>query len=252
VFTPQHDETVALTWVCVQPPGSGHVRFVENTFWKERYCVHHRDLQNGVVTCTSCFRLRVPDSPDIVDLHDGRHTCLSCLDLLLRDTDDAQPLYQDVLRWYGTLGMPHKEQPPFMLVQHAALNDYSAQEGRSSSAGAPVTHTRGICLSEWHETIEVAALGKDQAGLPVWLTQQVPLTRQRRVSVTAILVLSGMAWMLTGAVLAHELMHAWLRMEGFEHLPQQVEEGMCQLMAYLWLEAQQPKVCLDCSMWPKE
>jgi hypothetical protein len=67
---------------------------------------------------------------------------------------------------------------------------------------------------------------------------------QRQGSVTAILVLSGMAWMLTGAVLAHELMHAWLIMEGYEHLPQQVEEGLCQLMAYLWLESQQPKVRL--------
>jgi hypothetical protein len=46
---------------------------------------------------------------------------------------------------------------------------------------------------------------------------------------------SGTAWMLTRAVLADELMHAWLRMEGYEHLPQQVEEVLCHLMAYQWL-----------------
>jgi hypothetical protein len=228
---------------CVQP-GSGHIRFVENTFWKERYCLHHRNKDASVVSCTSCFRLRSPDSPDIVDLHDGRQTCLACLELLVRDTKDAEPLYQNVLQWYRSLHMIHRETPPFMLVQHSALNAYSASEGRGSNAGAPVTHTRGLCLSEWHETIEVATLRRDRAGRAVWKTQHVSMEGQRQGSVTAILVLSGMAWMLTGAVLAHELMHAWLIMEGYEHLPQQVEEGLCQLMAYLWLESQQPKVRL--------
>lgn len=32
-------------------------------------------------------------------------------------------------------------------------------------------------------------------------------------------------------------MHAWLRLKGgFEDLPVEIEEGLCQLMALLWLE----------------
>ncbi len=58
-------------------------------------------------------------------------------------------------------------------------------------------------------------------------------------------VLYGLPRLLTGSILAHECMHAWLRMSGcssHQHLPEQVEEGLSQLMAYLWLEGQQAQV----------
>jgi hypothetical protein len=57
----------------------------------------------------------------------------------------------------------------------------------------------------------------------------------------AMQVLYALPWLLTGSILAHEAMHAWLRLSGYRRLPQQVEEGMCQLMALLWLERQQPQ-----------
>jgi hypothetical protein len=50
----------------------------------------------------------------------------------------------------------------------------------------------------------------------------------------------------TGSIMAHECMHAYLRLSGFQtnasadksdfELPPQVEEGLCQLIALLWLE----------------
>ena len=58
------------------------------------------------------------------------------------------------------------------------------------------------------------------------------------VQVTAILVLFGFPWLLTGTILAHECMHAWLRLQSVTQLPLQTEEGLCQLMGLLWLEAQ--------------
>ena len=148
--------------------------------------------------------------------------------------------------------MAHREAPPFVLVEHAALNEYRAHEGHEASApgaelaGAPMTHTRGLTLVEQYETIRVGSIRRDRSGALVSESSAQPLrggrreqARERHVSVTAILVLAGMPWLLTGAVLAHELMHAWLRMEGYRELPPPVEEGLCQLMAYLWLEAQQ-------------
>lgn len=60
------------------------------------------------------------------------------------------------------------------------------------------------------------------------------------VQVTAILVQYGLPWLLTGSILAHELMHAWLRLAGLTQLSLDVEEGLCQLMALLWLEHQPP------------
>jgi hypothetical protein len=58
--------------------------------------------------------------------------------------------------------------------------------------------------------------------------------------VTAILVLAGMPRLFAGAILAHECMHAWLRLRGTSHLDPQLEEGLCQLMAVLWLGSLPP------------
>lgn len=35
-------------------------------------------------------------------------------------------------------------------------------------------------------------------------------------------------------------MHAWLRLSGYPRLSMDVEEGLAQLMALLWLERQTP------------
>lgn len=66
--------------------------------------------------------------------------------------------------------------------------------------------------------------------------------------VTAILVLYGLPWLLTGTILAHECMHAWLRLRGITQLPLQTEEGLCQLMGLLWLESQDLSKQQVCSL----
>lgn len=59
------------------------------------------------------------------------------------------------------------------------------------------------------------------------------------LQVTAILVQFGLPRFLTGSIIAHEVMHAWLRYQHVRQLSLDVEEGLCQLMASLWLETQQ-------------
>ncbi|KAF7138100.1 hypothetical protein RHSIM_Rhsim07G0234900 [Rhododendron simsii] len=44
--------------------------------------------------------------------------------------------------------------------------------------------------------------------------------------------------LLTGSILAHEMMHAWLRIRGYRTLSQDVEEGICQVLAHMWLDSQ--------------
>ncbi|VVB18319.1 unnamed protein product [Arabis nemorensis] len=46
--------------------------------------------------------------------------------------------------------------------------------------------------------------------------------------VTAILIIYGLPRLLTGYLLAHEMMHAWLRLNGFKNLKLELEEGLCQ------------------------
>ena len=69
--------------------------------------------------------------------------------------------------------------------------------------------------------------------------------------VTAVLVLYGLPWLLTGSILAHELMHAWLRLSNVRQLSLDVEEGLCQLMALLWLERQPPALEVCCLSRPR-
>ena len=70
---------------------------------------------------------------------------------------------------------------------------------------------------------------------------------RRECRVTAILVLFGLPRLLTGSILAHECMHAYLKFANKTDLTPIVEEGLCQLMAYLWIEHQQPAVRNVCS-----
>ncbi|RWV95286.1 hypothetical protein GW17_00042098 [Ensete ventricosum] len=48
----------------------------------------------------------------------------------------------------------------------------------------------------------------------------------------------GIERLLTGSILAHEMMHAWLRLKGYRSLSQEVEEGICQVLAHMWLDSE--------------
>ena len=53
---------------------------------------------------TDSLRCRVAGE-DWVKMDDSRFTCLQCLHTLVRNTPDAQPLYDDVLRFYASMSM---------------------------------------------------------------------------------------------------------------------------------------------------
>ncbi|CAH1454387.1 unnamed protein product [Lactuca virosa] len=98
--------------------------------------------------------------------------------------------------------------------------------------------TRGLCLSE-EQTVSTV-LRRPRMGMgnrvPDMRTEPYKLTR--RCEVTAILILYGLPRLLTGSILAHEMMHAWLRLQGYRTLSQEVEEGICQVLAHMWLRSQ--------------
>jgi hypothetical protein len=218
-----------------------------NRFWQERYCMHHE--QDGSVSCTGCTRLRRPGSDDIASLGDGRSICLDCLATIVTDTAAAQLMYRSILSWYSTtLHMPLPEVPPLLLVDFTGLNEARGREGHMDSDGAsapPATHTRGMCMVEHVTVVRQGRITRDDfSGLLSSSSELVPLRRDRNCVVVAILVLAGLPRVVTGAVIAHEIMHAWLREHGIRKLPDQVEEGLCQLLSYLWLESQQLEVPL--------
>lgn len=221
---------------------------MHNRFWHERYCTHHE--QDSSVSCTGCARLRRPESDDIADIGDGRVICLECLHTIVPDTAAAQPLYNEIVEFYRTnLSMQIPEVPPLMLVENSGLNEACDREGRAGAVDGvqqgPATHTRGLCLIERVSSVRTGRIARDgSSGALTSKSEMVPLQVDRNTVVVAILVLAGLPRVVTGAVIAHELMHAWLREHGIRKLSEQVEEGLCQLMSYLWLESQQLEVCL--------
>ena len=114
---------------------------------------------------------------------------------------------------------------------HLQCRDTSAGRSRRAGLAGVAQHTHSGQGASGHLLLGHAAPGGQRADC--------------RCEITAILVLCGLPWLLAGSILAHEVMHAWLRLAGFPALPPPTEEGLCQLMALLWLEQQpaEPEVC---------
>uniref|UniRef100_A0A061QI22 Lim domain-containing protein isoform 2 n=1 Tax=Tetraselmis sp. GSL018 TaxID=582737 RepID=A0A061QI22_9CHLO len=186
----------------------GRVEYSENPFWGSKHCRGH--LADGTPRCYSCDRLQ-PRGDEYVALQDGRHVCYTCLGTIVVDTADCQPLYSEVLAFYALVEMPLPVKPPLMLVETSGLNEAEAGEGANRGQG-PVFHTRGLCLSE--VTHHISPVYHDGSPFLWSVMRRRQLVPRTSASVTAILVLFGMPRLLTGSVLAHELMHAWLKMAG--------------------------------------
>ena len=207
-----------------------------NPYWKEKTCPSHSN--DGTPRCCGCTRLQ-PKKENWVEVEKDRMLCLECLATVVVDTASAQPLYDNVVRFFATLNMHLPSRPPLLVVDSPALNEATNTQG--SRPDGPAFHTRGLCLTEYSQTYVqrfVPQFGffrnTQRTGV-----QGEPLG-PARCEVTAILVLSNLPWLLTGSILAHEIMHAWLRLNHYKDLPLQVEEGLCQLMALLWLESSSP------------
>ena len=122
--------------------------------------------------------------------------------------------------------MPLKEAVAVVLVDASALTRSSSE---AHDGGQHVPHTRGLTLAQ------IPNLPPGRGGRQLSAQEQV---HQHAGCVSAILILYALPRLLTGATLAHEIMHAWLRQSGVNNLELEVEEGMCQLMALLWLQRQ--------------
>jgi hypothetical protein len=133
--------------------------------------------------------------------------CNACLTTAVDNTSDAEHLFTEVclhLAEYGLL--LEQRQVPLKLVSMAEL--------RRNHAKRSPHRPHGLTLVR-----ESSMLG-------------MPLSRE----VTAILALTSLPRVHLGMVLAHEAMHTWLFKNNIPRLTPRVEEGMCELVAALWLE----------------
>ncbi|XP_051120018.1 protein DA1-related 2-like [Andrographis paniculata] len=211
---------------------AGLIEYRCHPFWSQKYCPSHE--YDHTVRCSSCERLESRDTK-YISLGDGRSLCLECLESAIMDTGECQPLYHSIRDFYEGLNMRIGQEITMLLVERQALND--ALEGEKHGIHH-MPETRGLCLSEEQTVSSIYRRPRmDRRGLVGMRTQPQRLIR-RSSEVTAILVLFGLPRLLTGAILAHELMHAWLRLNDFRNLRPEVEEGICQVLSHMWLESE--------------
>ncbi|GMP23176.1 hypothetical protein CsSME_00000866 [Camellia sinensis var. sinensis] len=191
--------------------GAGLIEYRCHPFWSQKYCPSHE--HDNTARCCSCERL---ESWNVryVSLGDGRSLCLECMESSIMDTGDCQPLYHAIRDYYEGMNMKLDQQIPMLLVERQALNEAIVGE---KNGFHHMPETRGLCLSE-------------EQTVTSWQTLVNVMNSYGHIF--------ALYRLLTGAILAHELMHGWLRLKGYRNLNPEVEEGICQVLSYMWLESE--------------
>ncbi|GAB2216522.1 hypothetical protein Droror1_Dr00024297 [Drosera rotundifolia] len=214
----------------IRTNAAGLIEYRCHPFWSQKYCPSHEHDNTG--RCCSCERLESWNAR-YVSLGDGRSICLECMESAIMDSGECQPLYHAIRDYYEGMNMKLDQQIPMLLVERQALNEAIVGE---KNGYHHMPETRGLCLSE--EQTVTSIVRRPRFGKPLVGMRTQPHRLRRRCEVTAILVLYGLPRLLTGAILAHELMHGWLRLKGYRNLNPEVEEGICQVLSYMWLESE--------------
>ncbi|CAH8332752.1 unnamed protein product [Eruca vesicaria subsp. sativa] len=204
----------------------------QHHFWEERYCPAHES--DGTPKCYSCERLE-PGGTNYVLHGDGRWLCLECMESAVMDTDEAQELHMDIRDFFEGLNMKIEKEFPLLLVEKEALYKAAEEEKIDYQHGV---ETRGICLSR-NQIVKSVSKGT-RTGRSNQLIGLVTESEWvvRECEVTAILILYELPRLMTGYILAREMMRAYLRLKGYRNLNKVMEEGICQVLGHMWLESQ--------------
>ena len=174
--------------------------------WGERFCKWHK---GKLPECFSCGRL-ISDrlTGGGARYTDGRTICGLCRSRAVDKESRGIPLLISVRKTLGELDLdPSQRDIPFRLTDRNELMRL-ARKGRKEKQVNGMARIR-----------ETSRKG-------------VELTR----TIDEILALYGLPEEHLGAVLAHELGHAYLFLNHFPLLKPKVEEGVAELFAYLWLK----------------
>ena len=196
------------------------------------YCPSHK---SELPACHGCGRLVGRGSGrggGGIDLADGRSSCAACARTAVHNLSEAQRLLARVHAFLLNLGLPLPAAASINLVlcsRSELLTRNSDHRSAHQAFHCPLGLT---CARELRERItECQPCG----GPP---RQQPPLVRERSFrSIDAVCVLTGLPAALCASTISHELGHVSLHLdEGFgTRLAPALAEGLCELLAFLWL-----------------
>merc|ERR1711907_144942 len=203
--------------ICNQRTGSSYLY----NFWGDVYCQkHHFEMPK----CFSCDRL-VACRQGSVDYADGRASCNICATTAVMGSAEAHSIMQKVACVLHELG-----------IQIPDANSLSIRvvDRNTIKAGLKNFQQNSRISSEFPQHHPKQALG-----LTAKVLKEVRAGRSvnRQRSIDHIALLQGLPAYHMGSVIAHELGHVYLWMKGFPELTADVEEGICELIKFLWLKA---------------
>jgi hypothetical protein len=234
----------------------------------ERICSTH-SLQS-VTRCVSCCRFEPKNHPFTQIGTSSAKICSACARTAILDDIAARELYENVLSFMETQGLDMFQGKmlniPVYLVDENGMNMQSSTIGCNSNEQkrgltiwseqhVPIPDIAGIARSASSAILGIVATRKQDRNIVDGRNEN--LVRRniwngvRSVSVQKILCLKGLPSNLMSSILAHEATHAWLafcpiRRDGVigeettfgqvRRIDQMVEEGLCQLVAHLYLQ----------------
>jgi len=230
------------------------IMYSETPYWKQKFCNKH--LSDGTKRCFACQRIASWNQP-LITLkeeeggavsHDGegRAICEECAVTVVASNEDAQVLYEEMRTSFfkdklglltstssGENKLVLPEKLPVHLVATQVLNENASKRREThnrSGSSEGGHHTMGLTMSEKRVTF-VKKIGQH-------LHHDTTQVVSRQNEVTAILILHGLPRLLFCSVMAHECTHAMFRLSDYPPMNLQVEEGLCQLISYLWLQGE--------------
>ncbi|KAF3657251.1 putative protein DA1-related 1-like isoform X4 [Capsicum annuum] len=162
-----------------------------------------------------------------ITLNDGRKLCPDCHYTAVTDPGDCKPLLDEVLRFFKGLNMKVRYYIPILLVDEYEM----MKNGQKKPLGLTIYDKSKL------DAVTYVSRSK-QNGENIQVLKEVEhLVEGRKVK--AMLLLYGFPKLALGATLAHEMMHAWMQIQGYhKRLTLNVAEGICEVMAHKWLEWQ--------------
>jgi hypothetical protein len=175
--------------------------------WGDKYCERHNA---ELPKCYSCSRLICQSlTGGGEQLGDGRYRCNRCRNTAVDLLEEGTRIMGEVRLVLASFGLDlAAAQIPLRLTDQDELTQLSTHAHASDPSG---------------------------------MACNTLLTRGGKVverKVEKILILYGLPREHFAAVAAHELGHVWLFLNAFPQLPPEVEEGICELLAYEWIKRQ--------------
>jgi hypothetical protein len=204
----------------------GRVPFIKHPFFSsEVMCVKHAD--EDIRRCCGCQRLEPFNTPYIDLMDEDRCVCPECCQSVVVDSSEATPLWMSVLNYMDqNLKVPiwgPLRDIPILMVGVLSLQEQMLAQGSIHGTMSQNILTAGLCVTE----------PRDPSHHHSYMSQS------RTNNIVAILCPTGLPRALVAGILAHESIHAWIQLHPNYNtgrpLSAQVVEGLCQLVASLYL-----------------